>query len=130
MNEQEESLSTKGITYVLVAEDVEINYTLIQILLSQINIKSLWAVNGEEAVKLCKNHPEIRLVLMDIRMPVMDGYEATRLIKEYNKNIPIIAQTAYVSQEDQEKCREAGCDDFIPKPIYLDKLKEVLSRYI
>jgi CheY-like chemotaxis protein len=117
---------------VLVAEDVEWNYKFLEILLgTYTKAKVLWAKDGVEAVKLCKEHPEIDLVLMDIQMPAMNGYEATRLIKEFRPDLPVIAQTAYVMSSEKDMCLTAGCQGFISKPIRKEELfkviKEVLS---
>jgi CheY-like chemotaxis protein len=82
---------------------------------SGINI--IRAVNGVEAVKLCRSNPDIDLVLMDIKMPELDGYAATAQIKEFNPGLPIIAQTAYSTEVNKIKALECGCSDFICKPI-------------
>jgi two-component system CheB/CheR fusion protein len=117
---------------VLIVEDVEWNYKFLEILLiSYCKATILWAEDGVEAVNLCKEHPEIELVFMDIQMPEMNGYEATRLIKEFRPKLPIIAQTAYVMPSEKDKCFTAGCTGFISKPIRKEELfkviKEVLS---
>jgi CheY-like chemotaxis protein len=77
----------------------------------------LWAKDGIEAIELCRQHEEIDLVLMDIKMPRMNGFEATRQIKLFRQNLHIIAQTAYAMTDDREKARDAGCDNYISKPI-------------
>jgi CheY-like chemotaxis protein len=101
---------------ILIAEDVDINYFLLVEALKPTKTKLVRVTNGEEAVEYCrKNH--VDLILMDIRMPVMDGREATMLIKQFNKNLPIIAQTAQNEPGDKEILLNAGCDDFIAKPI-------------
>jgi two-component system, cell cycle response regulator DivK len=115
---------------IMVVDDVQINYNLIQILLRKTKAKLIWASNGQEAVDNYKANPEIDLILMDIRMPVMDGYEATANIKKINKDVPIIAQTAYALVEDREKCVHAGCDNFISKPIIANVLIELINQYI
>lgn len=109
---------------ILVAEDEEYNFTLVKYIFQKEGHNVLWARNGEEAVKLVLTDSEIDLVLMDIKMPVMDGFEAARLIKEARREIPIMAVTAYAFSEDRKLCLEAGCDEFITKPI--DR-KELLS---
>jgi two-component system, cell cycle response regulator DivK len=114
---------------ILVADDVHINYSLISILLRNTKAKMLWAPNGKDAVNMVQDNPNIDLILMDIRMPVMNGYEATAEIKKMNKNIPIIAQTSYALSEDRDKCLQSGCDDFIAKPIMSDVLIEIISKY-
>jgi two-component system, cell cycle response regulator DivK len=117
---------------ILVVDDIETNYELFRILLKKLNvIKTIWAVNGLEAVNICKTNQHIDLVLMDIRMPVMDGYEATAKIKEFNKNMPVvIAHSAYVEEEHKDKCFAAGCTDYMSKPVHFDKLKEILLKHL
>jgi len=116
---------------ILVVDDIKTNYDIFHIYLSKYKIKTIWAKDGLEAVELCRTNPNINLVFMDIRMPVMDGYEATRKIKEHNVNMPlIVAHTAYSDYEDKEKCFAAGCDDYMSKPINFDKLHEVLLKYL
>ncbi len=120
--------------HVLIVEDVEWNYKFLEVLLtSHVKVKIFWAKDGVEAVNICREHPEIDLVLMDIQMPEMNGYEATRHIKEFRPKLPIIAQTAYVMANEMEKCFTAGCQGFISKPIRKDELfkviKDILSTH-
>ena len=84
---------------------------------------------GLAAVQNCRNNPDIDLVLMDIKMPGMDGYEAVRQIRQFNSRVLIIAQTAYALAGDREKAISAGCDDYIAKPIKKDELLELLRKY-
>jgi signal transduction histidine kinase len=111
---------------ILVAEDEEFNYFLIQEILSQTNVRVLRAKNGIEAVESCKKYPEINLVLMDIKMPEMNGYEATKIIKSFKPHLPIIAQTAYAMTEDRSKALSAGCDSYLSKPIQKERLLSVI----
>ena len=90
----------------------------------------LHAENGKTGVKMCDAHPEIDLVLMDIRMPVMDGYEATRIIKEKHPDLPIIAHTAYSSDTDIQKALEAGCETVLAKPVEVNLFKTTIIKYI
>lgn len=113
---------------ILVAEDVESNFKLIQHFLSESNVEILYAVNGKEAVEKCLTNGKIDLILMDIKMPVMDGYTAVKIIREKNKDIPIIAQTAYA--DDMQKAIECGCSGFISKPFNKKSLFKVLSEFI
>ena len=83
-----------------------------------------------ELIEICKNETDIDFVLMDINMPVMDGYESTRKIREFNPNLPIIAQTAYSTPEDKEKALAAGCNNFISKPINKDELKSIIDSHL
>ena len=93
-------------------------------------ITILSAVNGHEAVELVKQHPEINLVLIDIKMPVMNGFDATRLIKKLRPELPVIAQTAFTSKEDREKAEKAGCDCVILKPINKNELLELIPELL
>ncbi len=113
---------------ILVAEDIESNYKLINYFLSGSNIEVIRAVNGKEAVDKCLSIPDIDLILMDIKMPVMDGYTAVRLIREKNATVPIIAQTAYI--DDQETAMESGCSGFISKPFDKKGLLEAIQKAI
>jgi len=115
---------------ILVVDDIEVNYHLINVLLRNTKVKTLWAANGAEAITVFDNNPGINLILMDIRMPVMDGYEATMIIRKTNKKVPIIAQTAYAMYEDATKCIGAGCNDFIEKPILAPVLLPIIDKYI
>ncbi|MHB1106405.1 MAG: PAS domain S-box protein [Lutibacter sp.] len=118
---------------ILITEDEDVNYMVLEILLED-KLKFpciiIHAKDGLEAVELCKSNPEIELVLMDIKMPKMDGREATRIIKEFRPNLPIIAQTAYSSPEEKEKAFLAGCDDFLSKPINKEDLDSKLKNYL
>jgi CheY-like chemotaxis protein/two-component sensor histidine kinase len=115
---------------VLVAEDESMSYTLIREWLEKQGIKTLRAENGRDAVEIVKNHPEIDLVLMDIKMPEMDGYEATKQIRHFNQEVVIIAQTAFALAGDREVSTEAGCDDYIAKPIRQDQLLASIEKFI
>jgi PAS domain S-box-containing protein len=113
---------------ILVAEDIESNFKLIRYFLSGSNVEVLHAYNGKEAVERCLSTGKIDLILMDIKMPVMDGYTAVKLIREKNTSVPIIAQTAYV--DDKEKAIECGCSGFISKPFDKKSLFKVLREFI
>jgi len=115
---------------ILVAEDEMSNFKLIEAILKRNNYEVVRAENGEEAVEMCKHNANISLVLMDIRMPIMDGLIATKKIKSFNPNLPIIAQTAYAMDGDENKAKEEGCDDYIAKPIKKDLLLEKLKALI
>ncbi len=135
IKKQDSDLTTKNKQNdftILVAEDEAINYFYIETLIEDINLnlKLLHAINGKEAVEICRNQENIDLVLMDIKMPIMDGYEATRKIKRIKPDIQIIAQTAFTTREDMEKAKSAGCDDFLAKPISEETLTEILKKYL
>ena len=112
---------------ILIAEDDPMSTLLLKRNFKDENFCIYCAENGWEAVELVRHHPEINLVLMDIKMPVMNGYEATRLIKHERPDLPVIAQSAFTSKEDRDKAREAGCDDFITKPISKSELLEKMQ---
>ncbi|TRX72499.1 ATP-binding protein [Carboxylicivirga sp. M1479] len=114
----------------LVAEDEEDNFRYIEVALALSNASLIWARDGQEAVDVFKRVKDIDLILMDIKMPLMDGYSATREIKNISQNIPVIAQTAYAMSEEKEKSREAGCDDYIAKPIGYDDLLTTINRFV
>jgi len=115
---------------ILVAEDETSNFELVKATLSKTNAKILWVKNGTEAIDECKNNKNIDLVLMDIRMPIMNGYEATKRIKKFRPDIPIVSLTAYAMADDMEKSLEAGCDDYISKPIKPQGLIDKISLYL
>jgi len=121
---------TKSKTPVLlVAEDDDANRLFLEIILRKIVPTVLQATNGKEAVEMCRAHPEISLVLMDIKMPVMNGLEATQEIKTFRKGLPVIAITAYAMSGDEQKIIASGCDDFIPKPVSVGSLGNKLKEY-
>jgi PAS domain S-box-containing protein len=121
MKAQGSSLPLTQLT-ILIAEDDEISCLLLKKSLKEENITFLSAGNGKEAVELAVRHPEIDLVLMDIKMPVMNGYDSTRLIKQMRPGLPVIAQTAFTSSDDRQKAESAGCDAFITKPVNKNEL--------
>ena len=127
-NESVKSKISKGLT-ILVAEDDKSSEMLLTIALEPIANKVIVVRNGLDAVNVCKNIKGIDLVLMDHKMPVMDGYEATNQIRQFNKDIIIIAQTAYALPGDKEKALEAGCNDYISKPFNHKILNEMILKY-
>ncbi len=115
---------------VLVAEDDRSNFLLLQKILSKSGLNILHAEDGKEAVNMVKEHEEIDLILMDIRMPRMDGIEATQNIKQLRSDLPVIVQTAYTMSSEKEKSFKAGCDDYVSKPINMKELFSTISKYI
>ncbi|MEA2107598.1 MAG: PAS domain S-box protein [Bacteroidota bacterium] len=105
----------------LIAEDTDTNYTYLKEILSTTNAKIMWAKDGKEAVDLCSKN-KIDLVIMDLKMPNMDGYEAAKEIKKTKQDLKIIAQSAFTHDEEKQKCLNAGCDNYIAKPINIKKL--------
>jgi PAS domain S-box-containing protein len=114
---------------VLIVEDDPSSYDLLYIMLEDHIRDCIHANSGKDAVNMVKTFPDIDLVLMDIKMPDMNGYEATRIIREFNKDIVIIAQTAYALTGDREKALEAGCNDHITKPLRQKDLIKVIRKY-
>ena len=121
---------TSGDKTFLIVEDDNTSFEFLQIVLEKPDTKIVWAKDGKEAIKYCKEMPEINLVLMDINMQVMDGYEATKEIKAFRPQLPIIAQTAFAIAGDREKALKAGCDDYISKPIKFEDLMEKIEKLI
>jgi len=114
---------------ILIAEDDETSDLFISSIFKTNKQNVLHAKTGSETIELCRNNPDLDLILMDIRMPEMDGYEATRQIRQFNKNVIIIAQTAYGLSGDREKAIEAGCNEYISKPINKDELLLLIQKY-
>ncbi|MDO5571428.1 MAG: response regulator [Bacteroidales bacterium] len=113
---------------ILVAEDVESNYLLVSTILRN-DYELVHAWNGVEAVELFKqNRPSI--VLMDMKMPEMDGLEATRLIRQSDKDTPIVAVTAFAFDQDKQRTLEAGCNDYITKPIIIKQLRDTIKKWL
>ncbi|NQU32207.1 MAG: response regulator, partial [Bacteroidetes bacterium] len=114
---------------ILIVEDDETSAQLISIVLSKTGREIITAQTAEEAVEACHNHPDIDLIMMDIQLPEMNGYEATRQIRKFNTSVVIIAQTAFAMSGDKEKALEAGCDDYISKPINTDELIQLIGKH-
>jgi len=115
---------------ILIAEDDEKSDRLLKLLLKTITKEVLHAKTGIEAVEVCRNNPDIDVVLMDIKMPEMDGYEATRQIRKFNKDVVIIMQTAHGLSGDREDAIEAGCNDYILKPIMKGEIITMIKKCI
>lgn len=115
---------------ILIAEDIRQNYVVFDAILKKAGYQTLYAEHGLEAVETCKKHPGIALVLMDVKMPVMDGKEATIRIKKFRSDLPVIALSAYATGEELDLIRSAGCDEIIPKPVDKDKLLQAIRKYV
>lgn len=115
---------------ILIAEDDELNFEYLSVLLKSNGYNCLRVANGIEAVDFCRANQDVSLVLMDIKMPLMHGDEATKQIRKFNADIPIIATTAFAQSGDEHRFLEAGCTDYITKPIKKDKLLTLLNKYI
>ncbi len=114
---------------ILVSEDDEASHFLLSLMLKEISGELLHARTGLEAVELCRANPDIDLILMDIKMPIISGYEATRQIREFNTDVIVIAQTAFGLSGDREKVMEAGCNDYLSKPVTKDTLLSTIKKY-
>ena len=114
---------------ILVADDIDSNYVYIKVAIKHTNAEVIWAKNGIEAVDIVKNNSSIDLVLMDIVMPDMDGFEATKQIKTFNSNIPVVCQTAYSSNENYKAALDCGFDSYMAKPIKVDGMLQVIDKF-
>ncbi|NOU46624.1 MAG: response regulator [Bacteroidales bacterium] len=116
---------------ILVTEDDISNFHMMEVMINQyVKATIIWARNGVEAIEICTENPDIDLVLMDIKLPLLNGMDATRAIKKIRPSLPIIAITAYALIGDERKVRDAGCDDYLPKPIRLPQFLKALGKYI
>lgn len=129
MNEQK-NLANPANIRILIAEDEDSNYRYIEKLLSKVGFQLLRAKNGYEAVEFARAYNDIDLILMDIKMPVKNGVEATREIRLFKPNLPIIATTAFAIPGDREVFLKAGCDDYIPKPLKSDTLIDMVNKFV
>jgi PAS domain S-box-containing protein len=114
---------------VLIAEDDETSALLLNTYLKPYTKVILLAPNGEKAVEICRNNPDLDLIMMDIQMPLLNGFLATKSIREFNNDVVIIAQTAFGLSGDRDKAIEAGCTDYISKPIKKEDLNNLLIKY-
>jgi hypothetical protein len=124
-----ETLQVKSLLKILIAEDDETSEMLITIGVGKFGKEILKSKTGNETVEICLANPDIDLILMDIQMPEMNGYEATRQIRQFNKDVVIIAQTAYGLSGDRKKAIESGCNDYIAKPIIKGELLALIQKY-
>jgi len=114
---------------ILIVEDDFTSGMMLEIMIEDYCKSPLIATNGLDAIRLCEENPDIKIVLMDIRLPELNGYEATKKIREFNKDIIIIAQTSYALPGDREKAITAGCNDYISKPYSQIDLTELLKKW-
>jgi CheY-like chemotaxis protein/nitrogen-specific signal transduction histidine kinase len=121
-----ESLENKTI---LIAEDDEISYIYLSRMLALYKLNIIRAYNGQDAIELLEANPDVCIIIMDIKMPIMDGYQATRIIREKGINIPILALTAFAFSDDKEKALAAGCNDYLSKPVKKEKLIDMIKYY-
>jgi len=114
---------------VLIVEDDETTALYLTEVISDFSRKILHAPNGLKGLTYFRNHSDIDLILMDIKLPGIDGYEVTRQIRRYNKKVIIIAQTAYDNSTDRDKALESGCNEYIAKPIFKNDLLKLISYF-
>lgn len=113
---------------ILITEDDTMSFRYLEVVLkNQTNINILRAENGMQAIEMVRTHSEIDLILMDIQLPLMNGYDAIREIKKFSR-VPIIAQTANTLNDDKNKCLYAGCTDYISKPVNIETLLNVIGK--
>ena len=115
---------------ILIAEDEIVNYMFLEVLFEETGAKLIHAADGRLAIEAVKAHPEINIVLMDIKMPNINGLDATKQIKVLRPQLPVIAQTAYAMQDDEYKALQAGCNAYISKPIDANKLINLMKKYL
>jgi CheY-like chemotaxis protein len=115
---------------ILIGEDEMVNFRLLQMILSKTKVKLLHGENGFEVLTLFKKNPDISLILMDIKMPGMDGIETVHEIRKLNSNLPILAQTAYALEDEKERCLNSGFNGYITKPINRDDLIKLIQNFL
>ncbi|MCF7832018.1 MAG: response regulator [Candidatus Marinimicrobia bacterium] len=115
---------------ILIVEDDRISFEYLKEILKEEGAKILLAKTGIEAVLICNEDPDIDLVFMDIKMPEMDGREATKRIKVFRPKLPIIAQTAYALDDERETILKDGFDDYLSKPIQRNEMQVILNKYL
>lgn len=115
---------------ILIAEDEDSNYLYLEAVLQKTGASLLWARSGEEAIDVCKQNPNVDLILMDLQMPNINGYEARNQIKSMFPNVPQIAQTAFAMADDEKRAMDAGFDAYISKPIRKGNLLSIVARFL
>ncbi len=116
---------------ILIAEDEEMNYLYLEEALRDSKAIVVWCKNGQDAVqKIISSDQKFDLILMDVKMPKMNGYEATKLIKKHNKEIPIIIQTAFAMPDERQKGFDSGCNEYLEKPIRQINLLSTINKYL
>jgi CheY-like chemotaxis protein len=114
---------------ILIVEDEESNYELLKAILRKLHLEIFWALNGKQAIDLCEMH-SFELILMDIKMPEMNGYDALKILRKRGIDTPVIAQTAYARIEDEDAMLKMGFSAYISKPIDRNKLFEIIESYV
>jgi len=121
--------SPKKINKILIAEDNDESSFYLKLIISPLCKELILVKTGKDAVEVCKNNPDIQVVLMDIQMPDLDGFEATRQIRMFNSEVVIIAQTAFAFSDDRKKALAAGCNDYLSKPFRRDDMLRLIDFY-
>ena len=127
--QSETEYNWRGKTILIVEDDLN-SFKFLNVLLKKTQVDIIHAATGKKAVEMVSSFNNIDLVVMDIQLPEMDGFEATKLIKKMNSHLPVIAQTAYAMAGDKEKMKKAGCDDYIPKPLDLKQVLATINHYL
>jgi signal transduction histidine kinase/ActR/RegA family two-component response regulator len=115
---------------IVIAEDEESNFIYMAEVLEELKLDIIWAKNGREAVDICKQNNNVKMVLMDIKMPELNGYEATQQIREFNKELPIVAQTAFALGDEKSKALKSGCNAYLSKPFKKSDLISLLESFL
>jgi CheY-like chemotaxis protein len=115
---------------ILIAEDEESNFKFLDMIIRKTAAEVLWAKTGKQAIDICQSTDKVNLILMDIKMPEMDGLEAIREIRKHKDQTPIIVQSAYSMPEDRNLSFDAGANDFISKPIGTEKLLKIIDKHL
>jgi CheY-like chemotaxis protein len=116
--------------WIIVVEDIDFNFKLIKRQLKKTKAEIVWLKNGQESVDYVKEKKPVDVILMDVRMPVMNGIEATRVIKQLNSDIPVIIEAACVVGSDYEEVKSSGCDDYLFKPLKADEMLAMIDKYL
>jgi CheY-like chemotaxis protein len=114
---------------ILIVEDDKVIEKIITLKIEKYSKEILWANNGLDAFRICKNNLDIDLILMDIKLPIMDGYDTIRQIRKFNAGVIIFAQTAYTFDNDRQKAFDAGCNEFITKPYERYIIEKLIEEY-
>jgi PAS domain S-box-containing protein len=130
VHEKPVPVSVSAVTKVLVVDDDDVNRIYLETILKRLGLKTVSAVNGKDAIRQYAENTDVAIVFMDLKMPVMDGFEATRQIKKLNPSLPVIAVTAYAMKGDAQLAHDAGCDDYLVKPFTREMLKLKFEKYL
>ena len=115
---------------VLIVEDDKFGFEFIRISLRDKGLKILHSTDGEEALNIFNENPDLDLILLDIQIPTIDGFTVCKMIRNKDRDIPIIVQTAYVLNDEQSRCEEAGCNAYLSKPLNMEKLLKLMDQYL